>query len=77
LEGSQARLLATIHGGVQGVGFRDCIWRQARRLRLTGYVRNLPGGVSVEMQAGRLQPALQELVSLLRTGPTSARVTSV
>ena len=77
LEGSQARLLATVHGGVQAVGFRDFVWRQAHRLRLTGYVRNLPDGASVEVQAEGEQTALQELVSLLWTGPTFARVTFV
>ena len=38
-----------IRGSVQGVGFRHRAGRLARRLNLTGYVRNLSDG-SVEME---------------------------
>ena len=37
-------------GRVQGVGFRFTVYRLANRYRLTGQVRNVPGG-TVEMIA--------------------------
>jgi len=40
-----------VHGFVQGVFFRDFTSRQAKGLGVTGYVRNLPGGRIVEVQA--------------------------
>ena len=71
-----ASLQAIVHGHVQGVFFRDFVTRQARRLGLTGLVRNLPGGaVEVQAEGGRGQ--LAELVSYLEVGPPGARVEKV
>jgi len=75
--GELARLSATVHGRVQGVYFRHFVRNAARRLSLTGYVRNLPGGNAVEVQAEGARPQLEELLAQLRAGPPGARVTDV
>lgn len=66
----------SVHGRVQGVGFRDFAQREARRLKLTGYARNLPDG-SVLVCAVGSETALSEFESALRTGPRWAEVRSV
>lgn len=45
------RYRITFFGTVQGVGFRWEVYHLARRMGLTGFVRNLPGGeVLAELQ---------------------------
>ncbi|MFZ4858854.1 MAG: carbamoyltransferase HypF [Desulfuromonadaceae bacterium] len=41
-----------ITGIVQGVGFRPFVYRIAHDLKLTGWVRNTPAGVELEIQGG-------------------------
>jgi acylphosphatase len=65
-----------VSGRVQGVGFRYSTERQAYRLRLTGWVRNLPDG-DVEILAEAEETTLQELLEWCRRGPPSARVAKV
>ena len=77
MEGPRAHLLAVVHGHVQRVGFRDFVYGHARRLGLLGYARNLPDGLSVEVRAEGPIPALRDLLALLRTGPSKARVREV
>ena len=43
-----------IAGTVQGVGLRPFVWRLAKSLRLTGFVRNVPSGVEIEIEGGRV-----------------------
>ena len=67
----------TIRGKVQGVGFRWFVARNATRLRVMGYARNLPDG-SVEVVAVAPDPAtLAEFESLVGRGPEFAVVESV
>jgi acylphosphatase len=67
------RLEATVHGRVQGVGFRVFVARAARRLGLAGWVANRSdGAVSVMAEGDR--PSLDALESLLRDGPPGASV---
>ncbi len=40
----------TVQGIVQGVGFRPFVYRLAHELNLTGWVRNTPAGVEIEIQ---------------------------
>ena len=65
-----------IAGHVQGVGFRYSMCKEARRLRLAGWVRNCRDG-SVEAVAEGDDQALRRLVDWTRHGPAGARVDSV
>jgi acylphosphatase len=65
-----------IEGRVQGVGFRQFTAASARKLGLSGWVRNLPDG-SVEAEAQGSAVALKEFEALLRRGPQLSRVNSV
>jgi acylphosphatase len=70
------QLDAVVHGFVQGVNFRHYTRRQARSLRLTGYVQNLPDGTVYVVAQGN-RGALAELLAWLRRGPGLAEVSSV
>ncbi len=72
-----ASLHAVVHGRVQGVFFRDFVQRHARALELEGFVRNLPGGSSVEVVAEGTKARLEDLVTQLKAGPPAARIDSV
>ncbi len=72
-----ASLRATVYGRVQGVFFRAFISRCARELGLTGYVRNLPDGKAVEVQAEGERNKLERLIDHLKDGPPGARVERV
>ncbi len=67
----------TVYGRVQGVFFRDFIWREATALGLKGYVRNLPDGRSVEIYAEGGRANLEELLQRSGQGPPGARVERV
>ena len=68
------RLSATVHGIVQGVYFRSFVRSEARALGLTGYVRNLPGGGAVQVEAEGDNTGLDSLLDRLKAGPIGARV---
>ncbi len=72
-----AALRAVVRGRVQGVGFRDYARTRARSLGLTGYVRNLADGRSVEVVAEGPRHDLERLADYLHKGPTGAHVTAV
>lgn len=70
------RVRLRVSGRVQGVGFRWFVREHARRLGLSGWVLNEPGGdvvLEVEGPAG----AVGELQALVRRGPDAARVEEV
>jgi acylphosphatase len=69
-------LRAVVHGRVQGVGFRYFVVEKALHLGLRGYARNADDG-SVEVLAQGPRPALEQLLVLLRRGPTAAEVAEV
>ena len=62
-----------VTGDVQGVFFRDCTRREARRLGVTGWVRNRRDG-SVEAHVEGDPDAVAELVLWCRSGPRHATV---
>jgi len=70
----------TIHlevsGRVQGVGFRWFVVDEARRLKLSGWVRNRPDG-RVEIAASGNADALAQLESAVTSGPPGAEVKKV
>ncbi|HEY6477287.1 MAG TPA: acylphosphatase [Polyangia bacterium] len=65
-----------VRGRVQGVGYRASTAHEARRLGLSGWVRNLPDG-TVEVAARGDAAAVDVLIGWLATGPRGARVTGV
>lgn len=65
-----------IHGRVQGVWFRASAQRQATRLELTGWVRNLPDG-TVEALASGDRVAVERFVAWCGQGPPGADVIRV
>jgi acylphosphatase len=70
------RLEAAVHGLVQGVGYRWYVRQMARRLNLSGYVRNCYDH-TVEIVAEGPEPTLREFLSYLETGPSAAVVERV
>ena len=65
-----------IAGRVQGVGFRWAVEREAGRLGLGGWVRNLSDG-RVEARFEGEDAAVDAAVAFCREGPDTARVESV
>lgn len=65
-----------VDGVVQGVFFRANTQKQAAKLGLTGWVRNLPDG-RVEVLAQGEASKLSELESWLWQGPEKAQVDTV
>jgi len=65
-----------VSGRVQGVFFRAATEATARRLGVTGWVRNLADG-SVELVACGAEAKLSELERWLWQGPPRARVEQV
>jgi acylphosphatase len=65
-----------VSGLVQGVFFRASAQETARRLGLTGWVRNLADG-NVELVACGAPATLDQLESWLWRGPAAARVEHV
>ena len=70
------RLEATVHGVVQGVGYRWYVMRRARHLELVGWAANQPDG-TVRVVAEGPGAALDELARELENGPPGAAVRSV
>lgn len=67
---------ARVSGRVQGVGFRFFVEREASRLGLRGWVRNLAGG-DVEVVAHGPRERLDELLARLREGPPLSWIDNV
>ena len=70
------RLVASVRGFVQGVGFRWFVEREAAELRLDGWVANQADG-SVEVVAEGPQETVAQLVLALWEGPAGASVSDV
>ncbi len=72
-----AAVRAVVRGRVQEVGFRDYVLTRARFLGLSGYVRNLPDGRSLEVVAEGDRGDLEQLLDYLPNGPRLSRVDAV
>lgn len=65
-----------VSGKVQGVFYRQNTKQQAKRLQLTGWVKNLPDG-RVELVVCGEEPQVQELLAWLPQGPPRSAVEDV
>jgi acylphosphatase len=65
-----------VSGLVQGVWFRAATLEEASKLKLTGWVRNLPDGRVEVMAHGHRDPVMQ-LLAWLKKGPPRAKVEDV
>ena len=70
------QLHLTVRGRVQGVFFRASTQREARRLGLTGWVKNRSDG-AVEILAEGEETSIRELHGWAQKGPTAGRVDRV
>ena len=64
-----------VSGRVQGVGFRYYIAREAERLGIKGYVRNLWNG-DVEIYAEGRWEFVEEMIKKAKLGPSHFKVDS-
>jgi len=68
--------IVRVSGRVQQVGFRMWTYRQAQRLGVHGWVRNLPDG-RVEACLAADPEILEQMLAILRQGPPLARIDAV
>lgn len=66
----------SVQGRVQGVGYRWFALRNAQRLNIQGYVKNLYSG-DVEVFAQGEEPMIAEFIHILRQGPSFSQVTDL
>lgn len=76
MSSDRLRLVATVRGSVQGVGFRWFVKQEAARLGLEGWVINQSDG-SVEVVAEGQPDRLGQLVLQLWEGPAGSSVSDV
>jgi hydrogenase maturation protein HypF len=65
-----------VRGAVQGVGFRPFVWRLAHELAISGWVRNDPSGVAIEVQ-GCGEVLEHFMARLAREAPPQARIDAI
>ncbi len=76
MNGARERRAVSVHGIVQGVGFRPFIFTLARRLGLVGYVRNAGDGVAIEVEGDTL--VLDHFLAAIRDeAPTLALIEEI
>jgi acylphosphatase len=69
----EVRAEVVVNGLVQGVGFRYFVMREAKKLGLNGYVKNLYTGEVLTVVEGE-KAMVEEMIHRLRTGPIHASV---
>jgi acylphosphatase len=70
----RAHIIVT--GRVQGVYFRGNTKREARKLNVNGWVRNLPEGKVEAIFEGEKE-YVEKLIGIVREGPSHAKVTNL
>ena len=71
----EVRAEIVVNGLVQGVGFRYFVIREAKKLGLNGYVKNLYTGEVLTVVEGE-KAIVEEMVNKLKIGPIHASVKS-
>ena len=71
-----AARLIRVTGRVQGVGYREWMLAEARRLGLSGWVRNRRDG-SVEALLDGDEPSIGQMLTACRAGPPAAQVVEI
>lgn len=71
-----SRVHVVVDGRVQGVWFRESARREADRLSISGWIRNLPDGRVEAVYEGPRQ-AVEEMVAWTNRGPERAHVTDL
>ena len=71
----EVRAEIVVNGLVQGVGFRYFVMREAQKLGLNGYVKNLYTGEVLTVVEGE-KAIVEEMIKKLRVGPMHASVKS-
>ena len=71
----RGRVHITVHGKVQGVFFRDFAKREAGKLGLTGWVKNMDNVVEIVAEGDKMK--LRELILECQKGPPIAKVEKV
>jgi len=65
-----------IYGKVQGVGFRNFVFLNAKKLNIKGYVKNNPDG-TVEAVFEGDEDNINKMIELCKKGPERARVDKI
>jgi acylphosphatase len=71
----EVRAEIIVNGLVQGVGYRYFVVREAKKLELNGYVKNLYTGEVLTIVEGE-KAIVEELIMKLKVGPIHASVNS-
>ena len=69
-------VLIIITGFVQGVGYRQFVRQQARKLGVVGWVQNIPDG-NVEAKVFGPSDTIKELIEKCKKGPFLSEVKDV
>lgn len=69
-------LQISLHGAVQGVGFRPFVYRLAKELGLTGWVNNSSQGVTIEVE-GEKEKLEQFMKQLMQEKPPHALIQNI
>ena len=73
---AQKRVQLIVRGRVTGVYFRASSQREAKRLGITGWVKNRNDG-SIELMAEGDEDTIKEIIAWAHHGPSAARVDGV
>lgn len=71
----EVRAEIVVNGLVQGVGFRYFVQREANKLGLKGFVKNLFTGEVLTVVEGE-KAIVEEMIKKIRVGPSHASVKS-
>ena len=71
----EVRAEIIVNGLVQGVGYRYFVVREAQKLRLKGFTKNLYTGEVLTVVEGE-KAIIEELIKKLKVGPMHAAVKS-